>query len=329
MYKNKYLKFRVDYFYLVLNNKLGDSICYLVYKVLNFLIKIILGETITIKLVEIKQVYKEIGYKKLADFFRSFVVACIYEYISVNYIHISYIFSYKTTLSSTHEKKQYIVGLINDKNWNKFMDSKTISIFFDIYKASNNKQISEYIEYQINRCKFLCACMFSTWSIVDYLEITSKIMYGRLMIPIIYFYFLKDIWVANKILYIILSLLCLLPINDYVLLVILFSIKPHYYIVVYKYIVDNNINFWVILVDFLVMLFIYSIGTKYIISVFFILLAYLCNIYYLVNIIIYVSIGMFSEYNIVHMIKIFVLSMGLNLLFLNNSFTRKLKGKNL
>ena len=99
--------------------------------------------------MELALFYNRFGFSRLNEFAQSFVVACVYEYISSHYQYLSYIFQFNNATQDIYEKKQYILGLLNSKDWDKLLHSSTIHQFFYIYKNSNNRQISKFINYRL------------------------------------------------------------------------------------------------------------------------------------------------------------------------------------
>mgnify|MGYP003331572591 CR=1 FL=1 len=160
-----YLFYKKLYFHRVvdwINRKLQDKIEFIVsstlYGIIQFLCKTILSEETNIKQVEIMNFYKKVGIQKLMEFAQSFVLACVYEYISSSYSYLSYVFNYNG-FRDNYDKKQHILGYLNSKDWDRLFHSSTINLFFDIYKNSNNKQIARYIQYQINRLQYKLLCL--------------------------------------------------------------------------------------------------------------------------------------------------------------------------
>jgi hypothetical protein len=226
-YNKTYINRYVNILFTEINLRFQKLICYILYIVLLFLSKTILIEECTIKLTEIEEFYSKSGYNKLFDFLQSFVIACVYEYISVSYVSLSFLFQYKSGFNENYKKKQYILGLLNDKQWDKLLHSSTISIFFDIYKNSNNKQISKFIQYQLNRIHYRLLIFFTAWSIIGYLN-------KPYITPIIFFFFYIDDWRKHRLLYNIIGLMSIFNICDFIIPIALYSIPYNWIYTILK-----------------------------------------------------------------------------------------------
>ena len=216
-YNKTYINRYVNILFTEINFRFQKLVCYILYIVLLFLSKTILIEECTIKLIEIEEFYNKSGYNKLFDFLQSFVIACVYEYISVSYVSLSFLFQYKSGFNENYKKKQYILGLLNDKQWDKLLHSSTISIFFDIYKNSNNKQISKFIQYQLNRIHYRLLIFFTAWSLIGYLN-------KPYITPMIFFFFYIDDWRKHRLLYNVIALIAILNVFDFIIPIALYSI---------------------------------------------------------------------------------------------------------
>jgi len=226
-YNKTYINRYVNILFGEINLRIQKMICYILYIVLLFLSKTILIEECNIKLKEIEDFYSKSGFNKLFDFLQSFVIACVYEYISVSYISLSFLFQYKSGFTENYQKKQYILGLLNDKQWDKLLHSSTMSIFFDIYKNSNNKQISKFIQYQLNRIHYRLLIFFTAWSIIGYLN-------KPFIIPIIFFFFYVDNWRNNRLLYNFIGIISIINIVNSTIPIILYSIPSDWLYIVIK-----------------------------------------------------------------------------------------------
>ena len=226
-YNRTYINRYVNILFGEINLRIQKMICYILYIVLLFLSKTILIEECNIKLKEIEDFYSKSGFNKLFDFLQSFVIACVYEYISVSYISLSFLFQYKSGFTENYQKKQYILGLLNDKQWDKLLHSSTMSIFFDIYKNSNNKQISKFIQYQLNRIHYRLLIFFTAWSIIGYLN-------KPYIIPIIFFFFYVDSWRNNRLLYNFIGIISIINIVNSIIPIILYSIPSDWLYIVIK-----------------------------------------------------------------------------------------------
>jgi len=226
-YNKTYINRYVNILFGEINLRIQKMICYILYIVLLFLSKTILIEECNIKLKEIEDFYSKSGFNKLFEFLQSFVIACVYEYISVSYISLSFLFQYKSGFTENYQKKQYILGLLNDKQWDKLLHSSTMSIFFDIYKNSNNKQISKFIQYQLNRIHYRLLIFFTAWSIIGYLN-------KPFIIPIIFFFFYVDNWRNNRLLYNFIGIISIINIVNSTIPIILYSIPSDWLYIVIK-----------------------------------------------------------------------------------------------
>ena len=296
-YNKSYINRYVNILFSEINLRFQKLICYILYIVLLFLSKTILIEECNIKRIEIEEFYSKAGFNKLFDFLQSFVIACVYEYISVSYVSLSFLFQYKSGFNENYQKKQYILGLLNDKQWDKLLHSSTISIFFDIYKNSNNKQISKFIQYQLNRIQYRLLIFFTAWAIIGYLD-------KGYIIPIIFFFFYVDSWRNNRLLYNIIAVISIINIFNNVISIILYSIPSNCLYIFIKNVRNISVRKENIILSFLVFLNIISIHkVEY-------LLGYLVINFILFRRVFYISMflttfGYLSAYNIQHMINLF------------------------
>ena len=222
-YKKLYFHKVVDWINRILQDKIEYIVSFTLYKIIQFLCKTILSEETNIKQLEIMNFYKKFGIQKLMEFAQSFGLACVYEYISSNYSYLSYVFHYNN-FRDNYDKKQYILGLLNSKDWDKLFHSSTVNLFFDIYKNSNNRQIAKYIQYQINRFQYKLLIFFSIWSIVGFVN-------NSLLIPFLFYYIYMDLWKDNRVLYLCLSFFSIIH-NEYFVSIAFFIIpnKAYYYV---------------------------------------------------------------------------------------------------
>jgi hypothetical protein len=221
-YKKLYFHKVVDWINRILQDKIEFVVSLTLYKIIQFLCKTILSEETNIKQIEIMNFYKKFGIQKLMEFAQSFVLACVYEYISSSYSYLGFVFHYNN-FKDSYDKKQFILGLLNSKDWDKLFHSSTINLFFDIYKNSNNRQIAKYIQYQIKRFQYKLLIFFSIWSIVGFMN-------NSFLIPLLFYYIYMDLWKENRVLYGLLSI-CSIIHNEYFISILLFIIpyKVYYY----------------------------------------------------------------------------------------------------
>jgi hypothetical protein len=237
-----YLFYNKLYFHKVvnwINKKLEDKIEFCVsftlYNIIQFLCKTVLSEETNIKQIEIMIFYKKVGLQKLLEFSQSFVLACVYEYISANYTYLGYVFNYNN-FRDNYDKKQHILGLLNSKDWDKLFHSSTINLFFNIYKNSNNRQIAKYIHYQINRFQYKLLIFFSVWSIVGYMN-------NNLLIPFLFYYIYIDIWKENWKLFMCLSFFSIVH-YEYLISILFFTIPSNFHYEIVKWIKGLNYNYY-------------------------------------------------------------------------------------
>lgn len=220
-YRKLYFNKIIDWLQKQTHEKVEYGVSILFYNIIQFLCKTILTEETNIKQIEITHFYKRVGIRKLIEFAQSFALACIYDYISAQYSYLSYVFQYNN-FRDTYDKKQHILGLLNSKDWDQLFHSSTINLFFDIYKNSNNRQISKFIQYQIVRFQYKLLIFFSVWSIVDYLG-------NPWLIPFLFYYIYIDQWNNHSLLYLFLSLISICQ-QHFFLSILLFIIPTqHYY----------------------------------------------------------------------------------------------------
>jgi len=219
-YRKLYFNKIIEWLEKQTNEKVEIMVSLLFYNIIQFLCKTILTEETNIKQIEIMHFYKRVGIRKLVEFAQSFALACIYDYISSQYSYLSYVFQYNN-FRDTYDKKQHILGLLNSKDWDQLFHSSTINLFFDIYKNSNNRQISKFIQYQIVRFQYKLLIFFSVWSIVDYLA-------NPWLIPFLFYYIYIEQWNNHRHLYTFLSIVGI--IHPYFFFsILLFIIPPRYY----------------------------------------------------------------------------------------------------
>jgi hypothetical protein len=301
-YHKTYINRYVNILFSEISLRFQKLICYILYIVLLFLSKTILIEECNIKLIEIEEFYSKAGYTRLFDFLQSFVIACVYEYISVSYVSLSFLFQYKSGFNENYKKKQYILGLLNDKQWDKLLHSSTISIFFDIYKNSNNKQISKFIQYQLNRIHYRLLIFFTAWSLIGYLN-------KSYLTPIIFFFFYIDDWRNHRILYNIIGLVAILNIFDMLVPIALYSLPTSWLYDFFRNLKKISYDKNNLFLSILIFLNIISINkVEYLFGYLVINLLLFKRIVYMS--IFLVTFGYISSYNISHMLSLlFILNM--------------------
>jgi hypothetical protein len=293
-YNKTYINRYVNILFTEINFRFQKLICYILYIVLLFLSKTILIEECTIKLSEIEEFYNKSGYNKLFDFLQSFVIACVYEYISVSYVSLSFLFQYKSGFNENYKKKQYILGLLNDKQWDKLLHSSTISIFFDIYKNSNNKQISKFIQYQLNRIHYRLLIFFTAWSLIGYLN-------KPYITPMIFFFFYIDDWRKHRLLYNVIALIAILNVFDFIIPIALYSIPCNWIYALLKNIQKISYDKNNIILSILIFLNIISITkVEYLFGYLVINFILFRRIFY--KSMFFATFGYISSYNTTHML---------------------------
>jgi hypothetical protein len=225
-YNLSYFQRIVDWIYKNCHLKIQEYITFSVFHIIQFLCRTILIEESNIKQTELALFYTRFGFSRLNEFAQSFVVACVYEYISSHYQYLSYIFQFNNAAQDIYEKKQYILGLLNSKDWDKLLHSSTIHQFFYIYKNSNNRQISKFINYQINRLRYRVMIFFSVWSIIGITEITYSI-------PLFFYYIYMSQWNEHARLFTLLSIFSMLCPN-YILSILLFVLPKSFFYKLYE-----------------------------------------------------------------------------------------------
>jgi len=222
-----YLFYRKLYFHRIVNwlekqtnEKMEFLVSVSLYNIIQFLCKTILTEETNVKQIEIINFYKRVGIQKLVEFAQSFLLACVYDYVSTQYSYLGYVFQYNH-FKDTYDKKQHILGLLNSKDWDKLFHSSTINLFFDIYKKSNNRQISKFIQYQIIRFQYKLLIFFSVWSIVDYAA-------NQYLIPFLFYYIYIEQWHEHRRLYLLLSLIGIVH-QHFFWSILLFIVPTRYY----------------------------------------------------------------------------------------------------
>lgn len=271
-----------------------------IYFIIQFLSKTILCEVSNVREEEIVEFYKRVGYSKLIEFSQSFVIACVYEYITVYYGSLSYLFNYGGQFEDNYDKKQYILGLLNEKNWEKLFSSRTISLFFDIYRTSNNKQISKYIQYQLTRFQYKLLIFFSIWSLVSLIG-------NNILIPILFYYIYIEEWKDHRCVFISLSIISVLSNISEVVSIFLFILPPRFYensaIYLWSIPRDNCLIFWMSLFSFGCLFETHS-------HIFFFIVSIILNNKYITYILLVNILGYFSNYNPIHIMILFLFSIG-------------------
>ena len=289
-YKKLYFHKVIDWFNKKMNDKIEILVSSTLYGIIQFLCKTILSEETNIKQIEIINFYKKVGINKLLEFAQSFVLACVYEYISSKYTYLSYVFNYNN-FRDNYDKKQYILGLLNSKDWDKLFHSSTINLFFEIYKNSNNRQIAKYIHYQINRLQYKILIFFSIWSIVGYIN-------NNLLIPFLFYYIYIDIWKENRILYLCLSLFSIIH-DEYFISILLFTIPNYLHYEIINWIKALNYNYYrisIILLASFITIFHLQTQLLYLLLGLFLSPTHTSYMSY------YTFFGYFSNYNIIHIL---------------------------
>lgn len=294
-YKKLYFHKIVDW----INRRLRDKIEFIVsatlYGIIQFLCKTILSEETNIKQLEIMNFYKKVGIQKLMEFSQSFVMACVYEYISSSYSYLSYVFNYNN-FRDNYDKKQYILGLLNSKDWDKLFHSSTINLFFDIYKNSNNRQIAKYIQYQVNRFQYKLLIFFSVWSIVGYMN-------NGLLIPLLFYYIYMDVWKDNRKLYLTLSILSIIH-NEYFISILLFILPNYMYYKITGYISKLKYDYFRISLSLfasLIVIFPLEIQSMYVLLGAFFFQSHTFKMGY------YTLFGFMSNYNLGHIMYLIII----------------------
>ena len=287
-YKKLYFRRVVDWINRILQDKIEFVVSLTLYKIIQFLCKTILSEETNIKQIEIMNFYKKFGIQKLMEFAQSFVLACVYEYISSSYSYLSFVFHYNN-FKDSYDKKQYILGLLNSKDWDKLFHSSTINLFFDIYKNSNNRQISKYIQYQINRFQYKLLIFFSIWSIVGFMN-------NSFLIPFLFYYIYIDLWKENRILYGLLSI-CSIIHNEYFISILLFIIPSKAYYYMKNWVNCLRYDYYRISFSLLASIItIFQIDLQ----IYFLILGILLSPYFFKKMFYYSFFGFFSSYNYGH-----------------------------
>jgi len=306
-YKKSLFQKFVDWLYKKTNGIIQDWISLSIYHIIQFLCKTVLIEESNIKTHEISLFYQKMGSAKFIEFIYSFILACVLEYLSNQYSYLGFFFQFNRSIfNDNYEKKQHILGLLNSKNWDKLFNSQTINLFFDIYKNSNNKQISKYINYQINRFQYKLLVFFSVWSVVGFID-------SKYIIPIVFFYIYIDDWYEHYKLYLLLSSISLLN-NEYFFSILLFIFPRSFYYKILSWVKSLTIHLDYILMN---ISFIICCQSSYIIITFFI--ALLLKVRYYKLFIIYILLGFISGYDINHLFNIFVILNIYNIYYINKN----------
>jgi len=247
------------------------------------------------------------GSGKFLEFIYSFILACVLEYLSNQYSYLGFFFQFNRSIfNDNYEKKQHILGLLNSKNWDKLFNSSTINLFFDIYKNSNNKQISKYINYQINRFQYKSLVFFSVWSIVGFIDC-------RYVIPILFYYIYIEDWYEHSNLYVVLSFISLLS-GEYFLSVLLFILPRsiYYKIVSWFKSLEIHLDYIVMNISFIICCYEWFIIPT-------VILACTLKIRYYKSFLVYALLGFISGYNLTHMINIFLILNIYNIYLINKN----------
>jgi hypothetical protein len=292
-YKKSIFNRFVDIIYKKTNGIIQDWISLSIYHIIQFLCKTVLIEESNIKNHEISLFYNKMGSAKFLEFIYSFILACVLEYLSNQYAYLGFFFQFNRSIfNDNYEKKQHILGLLNSKNWDQLFNSSTINLFFDIYKNSNNKQISKYINYQINRLQYKILVFFSVWSIVGFID-------SRYIISILFYYIYIDDWYEHRYLYIILSFISFIN-HEYFFSILLFIFPRNFYYKILGWIKSFEIH-----LDYVLMNLSFIICCYYGFAIYSIIYALILQIRYYKSFIIYGLLGFISGYNLLHMANIF------------------------
>jgi hypothetical protein len=247
------------------------------------------------------------GSSKFLEFIYSFILACVLEYLSNQYSYLGFFFQFnRSVFNDNYEKKQHILGLLNSKNWDKLFNSSTINLFFDIYKNSNNKQISKYINYQINRFQYKSLVFFSVWSIVGFIDC-------RYVISILFYYIYIEDWYEHSNLYMFLSFISILS-GEYFFSVLLFILPRNIYYKIITWLKSLEIHLDYILMN---ISFIICCYKGYVLAT--IILALILKIRYYKSFLVYALLGFISGYNLLHMINIFFILNIYNIYLINKN----------
>lgn len=294
-YKKSLFNRFAEWLYKKTNGIIQDWISLSIYHIIQFLCKTVLIEESNIKTHEIALFYQKMGSGKFLEFIYSFILACVLEYLSNQYSYLGFFFQFnRSVFNDNYEKKQHILGLLNSKNWDKLFNSSTINLFFDIYKNSNNKQISKYINYQINRFQYKSLVFFSVWSIVGFID-------NRYVIPILFYYIYIEDWNEHRNLYIVLSIISLLS-AEYFFSVLIFIIPRSFYYKILGWIKTLDIH-----LDYILMNISFIICSNERFVIYTLILSIILRIRYYKSFIIYAVLGFISGYDLSHLINIFLI----------------------
>jgi hypothetical protein len=305
-YNLYYFQHIVDWIYKKCHLKIQEYITFGVYHIIQFLCRTILIEESNIKQAELAIFYNRFGFTRLNEFAQSFVVACVYEYISSHYQYLSYIFQFNNATHDIYEKKQHILGLLNSKDWDKLLHSSTIHQFFYIYKNSNNRQISKFINYQLNRLKYRVMIFFSVWSIVGITEITYSI-------PLFFYYIYMSQWNEHIRLFTLLSIFSMVCPN-YILSIVLFIVPKSFFYKLYESLYLLHISVNRIIETSIVCCMAIIINNLWI-KFFYFIMALLLYRQISISIVFFFVMGYISNYNVQHCIYLWCISTGFTILY--------------
>lgn len=306
-YKKSIFNRIVDTIYKKTNGIIQDWISLSIYHIIQFLCKTVLIEESNIKTYEIALFYQKMGSGKFIEFIYSFILACVLEYLSNQYSYLGFFFHFnRSAFTDNYEKKQHILGLLNSKNWDKLFNSSTINLFFDIYKTSNNKQISKYINYQINRFQYKSLVFFSVWSIVGFID-------SRYVISVLFYYIYIEDWYEHHVLYTLLSIVSLVS-NEYFFSILLFIFPRSFYYKVLLWIKSLDIQ-----LDFILMNISFIIGCTSGFMIYTLIFAIILRIRFYKYFLIYGILGFISGYNFYHLTNIFLILNIYNIYVINKN----------
>ena len=175
-----------------------------IYVILQFLCKTILTEECSVREDDIADFYRQFGYKKLSQFGQSFVMACVYDYVRIQYPYFGFVVGWSGNASSSaiatmnYEYKQRILGILNSRDWDKLFDTSTIHLFFHIHRTGNNQQIYRYVQYIMTRIQYRMLTFFSVWSMV---AILPSPWVCALLVPVFFMYVYQEDPAPRGILY--------------------------------------------------------------------------------------------------------------------------------
>lgn len=298
-YNKLYFHRVVDWIYKKCQLKIQYTLCYVLYQIIQFLSTTILLEPSNIRENEIMEFYSQMKSDQINEFFQSFLMACLYEYLNSQYSYIGYVMLInQKKWANNYEKKQYILGILNAKDWNRLFQSDTITLFFDIYKNSNNKQIAEFIQRQITIFKYKFITFFSVWSIVAF-------MGSSWIIPFIFYYINTTQWKENRNLLVFLSVVSILN-PDIISSIAFFIIPVHFHYEIMYWITSLNLNIMTVVYNVIGLIVGYIF--PFYLKVFYSLLSLIFLREKSQIILFYSVFGFLSNYSIEHLISLFALS---------------------